>query len=352
MARAQAGFEIGDVTVAPGTRRSLDLPLPALYSHAPLSMPVHVIHGRRSGPRLFVSAAIHGDEINGVEVIRRLFNRKGLAKLKGTLVLVPVVNVFGFINQSRYLPDRRDLNRAFPGSDHGSMASRLAHIFMQEVVSRCTHGIDIHTGAIGRENLPQIRANVNEVEETAALARAFGAPVIINSELRDGSLREAASHNKMPILLYECGEALRFDEASIRAGVTGVLHVMRYLDMLPKRKSRKPPANQLIAKSSTWSRAPQSGIWRSVVPMGEVVQKSQIIGWVSDPFGEKDAAVEATATGIVIGKSNLPLVHEGEALVHIARYARPKAMGEAVDAFQEAHDPLLDDADPPEPAVY
>ena len=345
-------FQIGDTQVAPGTRKSVDLPLPALYSHAPLAMPVHVINGKKDGPRLFVSAAIHGDEINGVEVIRRLFNRKGLSSLKGTLVLVPVVNVFGFINQSRYLPDRRDLNRAFPGSEQGSMASRLAYIFMQEVVSRCSHGIDIHTGAIGRENLPQIRANVNAVAETADLARAFGAPVIINSELRDGSLREAASHKQMPILLYECGEALRFDEASIRAGVTGVLHVMRHLGMLPRRKSKKPPANQLIAKSSTWARAPQSGIWRSVVPMGELVQKGQIIGWVSDPFGENDASVEATATGIVIGKSNLPLVHEGEALVHVAKYAKPQAVGESVGAFQDAHDPLQDSTDPVEPPVY
>ena len=343
---------IGGVTVKAGTRKSIDLSLPTLYSHSPVYMPVHVINGKQSGPIMFVSAAIHGDEINGVEVIRRVLKRKCMKHVKGTLILVPVVNIYGFISQSRYLPDRRDLNRSFPGSEVGSMASRLAHTFMQEIVSQCTHGIDLHTGAIGRENLPQIRAKVVDSPETEAMARAFNAPVIMNSEVLEGSLREAVSKNKTPILLYEAGEALRFDETSIRAGVSGVVNVMRHLNMLPDKKPTRDPQSILIAKSSKWVRAPQSGISRAIVPMGERVYKGDIIGWVSDPFGEQEQEITSPTSGIIIGKSNLPLVHEGEAIFHIARFDENDTVADSVEEFQEQHDPQSDDEQNQEPVIF
>ncbi len=314
-------------------------------------MPVHVINGRRDGPVLFVSAAIHGDEINGVEIIRRLLKTRQIQKLKGALIAVPVVNVYGFIGQSRYLPDRRDLNRSFPGSETGSMAARLAFTFMHEVVSQCTHGIDLHTGAIGRENLPQIRAKVFDAPQTAAMASAFGAPVILNAELRDGSLREAVAEHGIPVLLYEAGEALRFDEVAIRAGVKGITRVMRHLGMLAKSKSRKAATEPLVARNSHWVRAPQSGVLRMVVPLGAQVSKDQIIGRVADPFGEQEEVIRADESGIVIGKTNLPLVHEGEAVFHIARFKQPKSATESVEAFQEEHDPLGDSSPGQEPVI-
>ncbi|RMD60515.1 MAG: succinylglutamate desuccinylase, partial [Alphaproteobacteria bacterium] len=187
---ARKAFKIGGATIAPGARDTVDLPLSVLSNHTPMSLPVQVIHGRKPGPVMFVSACVHGDEIIGVEIIRRLLRLPALRRLRGTLLAIPIVNAFGFINHSRYLPDRRDLNRSFPGSANGSLAARLAHLFVKEVVTRCQYGIDLHSAAEHRTNLPQIRVSDRE-PETRALAEAFGAPVILHSQVRDGSLRDA-----------------------------------------------------------------------------------------------------------------------------------------------------------------
>lgn len=340
---------LGDVIVKPGERKSVDLTLPTFYSRAPVALPVHVINGKKKGPVLFVCAAIHGDEINGVEIIRRLLKESQIDRLKGTLIAVPVVNVYGFISQSRYLPDRRDLNRSFPGFESGSMASRLAHTFMQSVVKQCTHGIDLHTGAIGRDNLPQIRARVIDAPETAQMACSFGSPVIINSAFRDGSLREAVSELGIPVLVYEAGEALRFNEVAIRAGVKGIVNVMRYLQMLPRKK--QPKAKPYIAERSKWVRAPQSGVLRAIAPLGAHVTKGDVIGWVSDPFGDDEMNVVAQVSGIIIGKTNLPLVHAGDALFHIARFTAPKKANKSVEAFRDEHDPINDEGARDEPVI-
>lgn len=323
---------IGGVEVRPGERQIIDLPLADLSTHTSMTMPVQVIHGRRDGPKLFVCAAMHGDEINGVEVIRRLLQLSSLKQLRGTLVAVPIVNVMGFVTQSRYLPDRRDLNRSFPGSARGSLAGRLARLFLDEVVSKATHGIDLHTGAIHRDNFPQIRGNLDD-PETDRLARAFGVPAIINTGFRQGSLREAAARQNVPVIVYEAGEALRFDEACIRAGLNGVTNVMRNLGML--RTSKKPPESpQLVIGSSTWVRAPQSGLVRTATALGSQVRKGETLGIVADPFGEKELEIEAPADGIVIGRTNLPVVHEGDALFHIARHEGKQVVARSLDAFE------------------
>lgn len=330
---------INGIEIKPGSRTTIDLPVGKLYTHTSMTMPVHVIHGRKPGPRLFVSAAIHGDEINGVEIIRRLLKMPTLKRIRGSLITVPIVNVHGFIHHSRYLPDRRDLNRCFPGSEKGSLAARLAHLFMREIVCNSTHGIDLHTGASNRDNLPQIRANMDD-EETAKLAHTFGAPVILSASLRDGSLREAAAEHGIPMLLYEAGEALRFDEVSIRAGVRGILNVIRSLEMLPpsSRRSRKHTTSQ-VARSSNWVRAPDSGILRPMVSLGTQVIKGSLLGVVSDPFGERETEISTTFDGIVIGRTNLPLVNEGDALFHIARFHGIEKAAERVEQFQEEHFP-------------
>jgi predicted deacylase len=339
-------FVIDGVTIPLRSRQVIELKLPPLYVHSPLTMPVHVMRGAKDGPRLFVSAAIHGDEINGTEIIRRLLKHPSLKRLRGTLVAVPIVNIYGLIHQSRYLPDRRDLNRSFPGSKSGSLAARLAHLFMQEIVEPCTHGIDLHTGAIHRSNLPQIRANLDD-PETAELASAFGVPVLLNSNLRDGSLRESAAEQGMPILLYEAGEALRYDEVSIRAGVKGVINVMRSLSMLPHTTSRrKKPIEPFIARSSSWVRASASGLFRRISPMGARVKRGDILGLIDDPFGREEFEIVANVSGIIIGCTQIPLVHEGEALFHIARFEDIKGVAGHVDSFQNTFLPSENDVSP------
>jgi uncharacterized protein len=332
-------FEISGTTVKPGTRATIQLPFGRMYTHTPMSIPVHVVRGGENGPRLFISAAIHGDELNGIEIIRRLLKLPVLKRLQGILIAVPMVNIHGIINHSRYLPDRRDLNRCFPGSEKGPLALRLAHLFMKEIVEKSTHGIDLHTGAIHRTNLPQIRANLDD-KETEELAIAFDVPVVISSNLRDGSLREAAAEFGIPMLLYEAGEALRFDEVAIRAGVQGILNVMRKLEMLPPSKKRsKKIVEPVVARSSAWVRAPDSGILRAMIPLGGRVKKDTLLGVVADPFGEKEVNVPSSYNGIVIGRTNLPLVNEGDALYHIARFEDIQGVEAKVDDFQEEHLP-------------
>ena len=330
-------FLFNKTLVAPGSRVTVDLRVARLYTHSEITMPVHVINGRRPGPRLFISAAIHGDEINGVEIIRRVLKLPVLKRLRGVLLAIPVVNVHGFIHHSRYLPDRRDLNRSFPGSPEGSLTARLAHLFMELIVNNATHGIDLHTGALHRSNLPQIRANLDD-EETARLARHFPVPVLLNAAIRDGSLREVAAEQGIPMLLYEGGEALRFDELAISAGVRGVLDVMRALEMLPPSKyRRRKAAEPVLARASTWVRSPESGIFRTTRPLGYHVRKGDVLGVVADPFGEREAPVVAPVNGIVIGRMNLPLANAGDALFHIARFDRPGAVAAQVEAFQNEH---------------
>jgi uncharacterized protein len=329
-------IEIGGTTVMPGMRADVNLPVADLYTSTSLHMPVRVICGRRAGPVLFVSAAIHGDELNGVEVIRRLLRRKNLNSIRGTLLAVPIVNVHGFLDQSRYLPDRRDLNRSFPGSSKGSIASRLAHLFITQIVSKADYGIDLHTGAINRSNLPQIRANLDDAE-TMDIAKAFGVPVIVNSDIRDGSLRGCAADRGLPVLIYEAGEALRFDEVSIRAGLRGVLNVMRHIGMLPKLKNPRS-VTSVVAQSTSWVRAPDSGIVSAKTELGRSIQAGQSLALISDTLGDKEEHVIAPFDGIVIGRTNLPLAHEGDALFNLGAFKSAPRVESLVEDFAAEHD--------------
>jgi predicted deacylase len=342
-AEHQPGFQIGDTRIAPGERRVVELPVAALYTHAaPLHLPVHVVCGTEMGPRIFLSAAIHGDELNGVEIIRRVVLHRALRRrLCGVVVAVPVVNAFGMIQHSRYLPDRRDLNRSFPGTPTGSLAARLAYLMLEHVVKPCAYGIDLHTGSSHRANLPQIRADLSD-DETLALARSFGVPVLINASVRDGSLRSEAAAAGVRMLLYEAGEALRYDELAIRIGVEGVLNVMRGLGMITRRKTT-PRGEPFVAHSSTWVRAPSSGIVTAKCGLGDHVEEGDTLAEVSDPsdfFNGEPDRVMATATGVIIGRTHLPLVNEGDALFHIARFEDAQGVAAEVASFhQDMFDP-------------
>lgn len=331
-------IRVGGREIKAGERAIVDLPVADLYTHTQLMMPVHVVNGRRPGPTLFITGALHGDELNGVEIVRRVINGPALKGLRGCLLAAPIVNVFGFINRSRYLPDRRDLNRSFPGREKGSIAARLAYLVAQEIVAHADFGIDLHTGAIDRANLPQIRADLSD-PQVLRIAEAFATPVIIDANAREGTLRQFAAEKGVRVLVYEGGEALRFDELSIRAGVRGIRRVLRALDMLPQRAGPRAELGPTRANTTSWIRAPSSGIIRTECRLGERVKAGQILGVVSDPFGEVEVEVEVpdSGSGIVIGRSTSPLTHEGDALFHIARFEDNKEAKASVDEFQEAH---------------
>lgn len=328
---------IGGVSILQGERKQIELNVAKLFDYTSVNIPVAVVRGKEDGPTLFVSAAIHGDEINGIEAIKRLLAKKKLlSKIKGTLIAVPIVNVFGVNRNIRYLPDRRDLNRCFPGSEKSSLGGQIAHIFMSEIVNKCTHGIDLHTAAINRTNLPQIRACLDD-DVTKKLAMNFGVPVVLNANLRDGSLRQAAKDLGIPMLLFEGGQALRYEENIIKPTVKGILSVMHSIGMIEghhvSMKQRKKEV--FIARSSHWIRAPHSGSLRVRKKLGSRVTKNEILGILSNPFGEEKIEVKATKTGIIIGMATLPLVNNGDALFHIATFEDAQEVEDRVELFED-----------------
>jgi uncharacterized protein len=323
-------FKIGDQEIEPGNRKTIELQVSYLANNTPMKLPVHVYHGKREGPVFFISGVVHGDEIQGVEIIRRLLAALKHVELAGTLLAVPIVNSFGFLNHSRYMPDRRDLNRSFPGSDHGSLASLLADLFFREIVMRSQFGIDLHTAALHRTNLPQVRIAPDDAE-LLTMADAFAPPVVITSKLRDGSLRLCAHEAGIRVLLYEGGEALRFEEPAIDAALKGSLRVMKWLKMIPEAPPISSHASVVHSSSTTWLRAPDGGILHSVRRAGDKVGRLEPIGVISDPLGEETVSVVSEDDGIIIGRTNLPIVNRGDALFHIAKIkTRGKAIAQSV----------------------
>lgn len=308
-------FDIGGAQVEPGHRKRLRIRVARLPTGGWLSLPIDVIHGSRPGPALFLSGAIHGDELDGVEIARRVVGRIQPGELAGTVVAVPIVNMPGLVAESRYLPDRRDLNRAFPGSPGGSLAARLAHLFMREVVDRCSYGIDFHCGSDDRENLPQVRADLDD-RETHRLATAFSAPVTIHAAAPSGSLRGAAVAGGTRVLLYEAGEARRYTASAIRVGAQGTLRVLAELGMIPPTAEAVP--GTVESRRRRWVRARRSGLFRLDVELGQEVRTDQPLGEMTNALGTHAEPVLAHVSGIVIGRRIHPIVYQGEALVHIA----------------------------------
>lgn len=313
---ARESFAIGNVRVRAGSAKEVEIPITRLITGDAVALPVRVLHGRESGPAVWITAAVHGDEVLGVEVIRRVLQSLSPKTLRGTLLAVPVVNVLGFMTGDRYLPDRRDLNRSFPGSARGSLASRIAHLLMSEVVAKCEYGIDLHTAAHQRTNLPQIRADLDD-PRTRSLVEAFGAPVMLNAKLRDGSLRQAALERGSAVLLFEGGESWRFDHAYIEVAVAGVLRVLAELGMIDPANDEPPPASVECGRSG-WVRARRTGILQLEVEPGDRVEAGQRIGGLSDTFGRRVRLVHADRDGIVIGLTQAPIVNSGDAIAHIA----------------------------------
>ncbi|MCB1232629.1 MAG: succinylglutamate desuccinylase/aspartoacylase family protein [Verrucomicrobiae bacterium] len=332
LSRERTPLLVGGSEFFPGDRDVVDIPIGSLIDYQPVTMTVHVLRGKRPGPCLLVSAALHGDEIVGVEVIRRLLRTQLLKRLRGDLLVVPVVNMPAFLSHSRYLPDRRDLNRLFPGTSAGSLGSRLANAFLTQVVASCTHAIDIHSGAVGRPNLPQVRVSPGD-HEGYEMAKAFRPPVVIETSLRAGSLREMLYSRGKPCILYEAGEAHRLDPDAVRYGLRGIVSVMRFLEMLPPEKKAKGDsprrrARTVVSTLTSWSRAPRGGVFAPEVELGKAVSPGMVLGAVADPFGRHETPIKSRVDGVVIGISREATVNEGDGLFHIA-VTRDPASAEA-----------------------
>jgi uncharacterized protein len=328
-------FTINGETVAPGSSATIALPVSSFASGMPASLHIRVAHGRAEGPTIFVSAAVHGDEIIGAAIIQRLVQRIDAGELAGTVIFAPAINIFGFLTHSRYLPDRRDLNRSFPGSPKGSLAGQVAHVFLNDIIDRCSLGIDIHSAAIHRYNLPQIRIAPDD-PHLLELALAFAPPVIIQASLRPGSLREVARERGVGMLLMETGEALRFDRLSIRAGERGVLRVMAELGMLECPAEFSEETVPARSKHSQWVRAPRSGISRRLRKSGDIVEKDETLAVVSGLFGEEEEEVKSPIDGIIIGHVNLPVLNQGDAMFHIAEVQRFDTLEERVGLITDS----------------
>ncbi|MCP5535004.1 MAG: succinylglutamate desuccinylase/aspartoacylase family protein [Akkermansiaceae bacterium] len=308
-----------------GERKLISLPVGMLTTHEPVTMRAWVIRGKTEGPTLMVTGCIHGDEINGAEIIRRLINSPSLKKsFKGTLIAVPIVNVPAFSNRSRYLPDRRDLNRLFPGSAKGSLGGRLAHVLTTELLPHCDVVVDFHTGAVNRANLPQIRVSPDD-EASLEIARAFGSPVTLQASVREGSFRHVCNEANIPVVLYESGEALRLDTASIRFGQQGIHAVMRHLGMLPRRPeaAKKRARNAVLSEKGHWERAQVGGVFTSLTALGKAVNVGDVLGFIADPLGDYEELVKSSQSGILIGRTNEGQADEGDALFHIALVKNP-----------------------------
>jgi predicted deacylase len=314
-------FTIGGIIIEPGTKKTILFPAPNLNTQVKIDIPVNVFHGKKAGPKLFIVSTIHGDELNGIEIIRRVHEHIKVKHLCGTLITIPVINVHGIIMQTRYLSDRRDLNRSFPGAKKGTFAARLANGLMKQVVKYCDYGIDLHTGAYGRMNMPQLRVDFT-TPGSKEFAHSFNCPVILDSRQRDGSLRQAASKLGIPVIVYESGEALRFNEICIRAGVRGILNVLHYLQMFTAhRQHRGTKSKSFIAKTSRWVRAPASGI---VEPADNIIAKAgETLGYIHDPFLiNPSVKITAPFKGIVIGQALKAITTQGDALYHIASFKK------------------------------
>ncbi|HLR30846.1 MAG TPA: succinylglutamate desuccinylase/aspartoacylase family protein [Fodinibius sp.] len=307
-------IKINGYSIEPGERKQIELNVARLPTHTSIDLPIHLYRAEEKGPTLLLTGGLHGDEINGIEILRRMIHHDQLMPSKGTVIAIPLVNTYGFIQNIRGLPDGKDINRSFPGSENGSLARLMAYTLMKEVMPLVDYGVDFHTGGDARANYPQIRCEWS-MENNRNIAKAFSPPIIIDSSVIDDSFRKAAQDNGTPILVYEGGESLRFNELAIQQGIDGTLRLMEYLDMCDKAPD---PQETEIYDTSPWIRAHYGGLFSHEVQLGDHVETGQLLGNISDPYGELWANVKSPENGRIIGLNNAPVVYKGDALIHIA----------------------------------
>ncbi|SHI70914.1 hypothetical protein SAMN02745181_0701 [Rubritalea squalenifaciens DSM 18772] len=307
---------IAGTTINPGEQATVAIPYGTYSSYETVHLKAHVRVSKKPGPTLLVTAGIHGDEVNGTEIVRRLMKEKFIKRMSGTLITIPVINAPAYSNRSRYMPDRRDLNRLFPGAPSGSLGARLAHTLCEYILPHVDLVIDLHTGTVNRANLPQLRVSPGD-KEANRLAKIFSPPVLLIASIREGSFRHACSKRGIPVLLYESGEALRLDTPSIRFALRGIRSVMRELGMISKSSTKRFKLQPVVCKKSLWERAPMGGIFTPLVQLGRAVNQGDTLGFMADPFGDTEIPIIASYDGILIGRTNEGVADEGDALVHI-----------------------------------
>lgn len=312
--------------IQPGEFKEIDINIARLPSHTVIKTPIFVSRGEQDGPVLALTAGMHGDEINGMEIVRRMLDSGMNRPLRGTTVCMPIVNVYGFLNYSREVPDGKDINRSFPGNKNGSLASRVAYNLMREVIPFIDVGVDFHTGGAMRTNYPQVRAVLRDSTNTE-LAEAFHAPFTIDAPFRPNSLRKEASRKGKNVIVYEGGESLRFDQQAIDVGVAGTLRLMKHLKMIDQAPA--PQEENRTIWSTSWIRARNAGLFQSNVKCGQLVNVGEWVGTITDPFGEFKEEVIAHEKGYVIGLNNIPVINAGDALMHLG-----------MDNFCKLEDPL------------
>ncbi|MDH4128896.1 MAG: succinylglutamate desuccinylase/aspartoacylase family protein [Spirochaetota bacterium] len=304
---------INNIPIKKGEHAEIIFNIAKLPTHTVIALPVYVYRGIEDGPVLLLTSAIHGNEVNNVELIREMIENKDINPSKGTVIVIPIVNIYGFIQQMRELPDGKDLNRNFPGSKDGSLGSIIAYTLVNEILPHVDYGIDFHTGAINRSNYPQIRCNFSD-ESNKSLAEAFAPPFIINSKPHEKSLRGDACKRGKVFITYEGGEASKLDPFAIQEGINGTKRIMRYLKMV----SNTVKANKIISINQTrWIRASHAGLYRSFIKLGDPVKKKQVLACITDPFGDFSHKLKASSDGYVIGLNNTAVVHKGDALIHL-----------------------------------
>ena len=299
----------------------LHLDIAKLHTGTPIDLPVIIQRAKKQGPTVLLTAGIHGNEINGVEIVRQIIRKKYNVPAIGTIICIPVVNVFGFINQERAFPDGRDLNRMFPGSKQGSLAARFAYNIMKDIVPHVDYILDFHTGGDERFNYSQIRMDASD-EESLELAKVFGTKFILNSENRSKSFRQAATDLGKKVLLFEGGKSLDLDRIVTQKAIQGTAKILRHLHMANKNMEDEINSaeieDQYLLQSTTWVRSPLSGMYRNFVKLGSFVQKGDYIGSLSDPYGGTEKKVKSPCDGFVICSNHAPIVNQGDALMHIS----------------------------------
>lgn len=307
-----------NISVEPGEKITIALPTPELYTCAPMYIPIHIIHGNKAGPVLLICGAMHGDEVNGIAICQKLLKLRLLKSIQGTLIVIPTINIYGMITSTRNLPDRRDLENSFPGSESGSFASRLAFFLSNEIFSKITHCIDLHTGEPHIAKFPQVKTSMDN-SITTNMAYSFRAPVILNTKSHQGLLWLLhKKHNKIPTIIFETGEAFRLDKKGINAGVTGIIRVIKSLEMLQKSPKEKNVFISPRLESEFWVRSPSSGLCQIFHKLGVYIAKGDIIAKISDPFGtDKEEKILSPFNGIIISANYRSIVNEGEPILQI-----------------------------------
>ncbi len=311
---------IYNTIIKPGENKIIKIPIGSLPTGTPIKIPVYVFNGKEKGPTVLLQAGLHGDEINGVEICKRMLVNEYFINLKkGCVIVIPLLNVYGFIHFSRELPDGKDVNRSYPGSKLGSLASRIAYHSTQDILPHIDFGIDFHTGGAMRNNYPQIRYTANN-SKSEQLAKTFNAPFLFESGLIKKSFRATADKMKIPTLVFEGGESMRFDEFAIHEGINGVLRVLADQQMIDSEILKNIPTNKTIKLTDRkWIRARKSGVFTPYIENGNHIEKGQVIGFITDAFGNRNLAIKAPFDGYVVCLNNHPLVSQGDALFHVGK---------------------------------